>query len=128
MTFLLDTHTLLWAIDQPSRLSRKVVSILTREDNELIVSAASLWEILLKAEAGKLRMPATAEFFDAHMTKLGVERILSISPAHVYAILGLPAVHKDPFDRLLAAQCKVEGLPLISNDAVLRRYPIKIVW
>jgi PIN domain nuclease of toxin-antitoxin system len=125
---LLDTHTFLWAIAEPARLSGEVRRLLADEANELVLSTVSLWEIVIKAGAGKLRIPAGAEYFETHMDHLGVGRVLPITPVHVYAVAGLPEAHKDPFDRLLVAQCRVEGMPLVSADEVFRRYPIETIW
>ena len=93
-----------------------------------MLSTVSLWEIALKLEAGKLCLPATRSYFETHMEQLGVEELLSVTPRHVYALLSLPAVHKDPFDRLLAAQSISEGLSMLTADAVFRDYSLKVVW
>ena len=128
MRLLLDTHTFLWAIAEPARLSRKITRLLLDERNELLLSAVTLWEIIVKWQAGKLKLPASAEYFQAHMDRLGIRQVLPITPVHVYAVLSLPPLHKDPFDRLLAAQASVEGLPLASADDLLRQYPIQVLW
>lgn len=95
--------------------------------NELLLSTASLWEIALKARAGKLNLPVENDYFSGHMTQLGVE-LLPIAAAHVYAVMGLPHHHSDPFDLLLVAQCKAEGLAIVASDAMIQRYPIPIIW
>jgi PIN domain nuclease of toxin-antitoxin system len=82
-----------------------------------VLSTVSLREIALKVEAGKLRLPASRSYFETHMEQLGVGELLS-----------LPAVHKDPFDRLLAAESIGEGLSMLTADAVFRDYPLKVVW
>jgi PIN domain nuclease of toxin-antitoxin system len=128
MRLLLDTHTFLWAIAEPARLSRKVTRMIVDERNELLLSAVTLWEIVVKLQADKLSLPASADYFQAHMDRLGVRQVLPVTPVHIYAVLKLPPVHKDPFDRLLAAQATVEGLPLLSADQILRRYPVRVVW
>ena len=128
MRLLLDTHTFLWAIAEPARLSRKITRLLLDERNELLLSAVTLWEIIVKWQAGKLKLPASAEYFQAHMDRLGIRQVLPITPVHVYAVLSLPPLHKDPYDRLLAAQASVEGLPLASTDDLLRQYPIQVLW
>ena len=128
MTLLLDTHVLLWTMAADSKLSKRAAALMRDEANELVVSTASLWEIALKVHARKLELPATPEYFDTHMAHMGVSRVLSVSPVHIYATLKLPSIHKDPFDRLLAAQCVVENMSLISADRVFRKYPIQSVW
>jgi len=128
MRILLDTHALLWAIDDPPRLSGNAKQILTDEANQLFVSVASLLEIVLKKKAGKLALAATADYFQSNMSQLGVGEILPVQPAHVYRVNELPLHHKDPFDRLLVAQCQVEGLVLLSADPMMKKYPIQVVW
>ena len=128
MKLLLDTHTFLWAIAEPARLSRKAARMILDERNELLLSTVTLWEIIVKLQAGKLKLPASTDYFQGHIGHLGVRQVLPVTPVHVYAVLKLPPVHKDPFDRLLAAQADVEGLPLLSADDVLRRYPVQVLW
>jgi PIN domain nuclease of toxin-antitoxin system len=128
MTLLLDTHVLLWSMGAAEKLSKRAAALMRDEANDLVVSTASLWEIALKVHGRKLDMPASPEFFDMHMANIGIRRILSISPVHVYATLKLPKIHNDPFDRLLAAQCVTENMQLVSADPVLRKYPIQSVW
>ncbi|MBK5294629.1 MAG: type II toxin-antitoxin system VapC family toxin [Acidobacteriia bacterium] len=128
MRLMLDTHAFLWAVGLPSKLSPKAVDLIADDGNELFLSVASLWEIVLKKEAGKLHLPATADYFRAHLSVLGVRDLLPIQPAHIYRLNELPPVHRDPFDRLLAAQCLVEGLALVSADAMLREYGVEVVW
>ena len=128
MRLLLDTHTFLWAIAEPAQLSRKVTRMILDERNELLLSSVTLWEIIVKLQAGKLKLDASAEYFQAHMDRLGIRQVLPVTPVHVYALLKLPALHKDPFDRLLVAQASVEGLPLVSAEDLLRRYAIRVLW
>jgi PIN domain nuclease of toxin-antitoxin system len=128
MTFLLDTHVFLWALGERTKLSKRVTELILDGVSDLVVSTASLWEIALKVHARKLDVPTTPEYFDTHMATMGVGRVLSISPVHVYASLKLPRVHKDPFDRLLAAQCVVERMHLVTADRIFRKYPVEVVW
>jgi PIN domain nuclease of toxin-antitoxin system len=128
MTLLLDTHVLLWTMATDSKLSKRADKLMHDDENDLVVSSVSLWEIALKVHARKLDLPATPEYFDTHMAKMGVRRVLSIGPAHIYATLKLPPVHKDPFDRLLAAQCVVERMHLVTADRIFRKYPVQVVW
>ena len=78
--------------------------------------------------AGKLELPEEAEFFREHMALLGIEAVVPVEASHVFGVLRLPDHHRDPFDRLLVAQCQVERLPLVASDSLLRRYPIEVVW
>jgi PIN domain nuclease of toxin-antitoxin system len=128
MTFLLDTHTFLWAIGEKGRLSKRAESLILDDDADLMISVVSLWEIAIKVQARKLDLPAGPEYFDAHMSSIGIRRVVGIDPSHIYETLRLPRVHKDPFDRMLAAQCIVERMTLISVDRVFRKYPVEVVW
>jgi PIN domain nuclease of toxin-antitoxin system len=128
MTLLLDTHVLLWTMATDSKLSKHADQSMHDDENDLVVSSVSLWEIALKVHARKLDLPVTPDYFDIHMAKMGVRRVLSISPAHIYATFRLPPVHKDPFDRLLAAQCIVERMHLVTADRIFRKYPVEVVW
>jgi PIN domain nuclease of toxin-antitoxin system len=95
--------------------------------NRRLLSAASLWEIALKVQAGKLHLPATEEFFVAEMLSLNVDT-MAIVAAHVLETLTLPAHHVDPFDRILVAQSRIEQIPLITADPLVRRSPIETIW
>ena len=128
MTYVLDTHAFLWAIGEPRRLSKRAAALILDSKNELVFSVVSIWEIALKVQSGKLILPASREFFDAHMTQLGIRSLLAISPMHVYGVLDLSSIHKDPFDRLLAAQCLSEKMRLISADRVFRHYDVDTIW
>ncbi len=128
MRLLLDTHAFLWAVGLPAKLSPKARTLIADESNELVLSGASLWEIVLKKQAGKLKMAATADYFRAHLSQLGVRDLLPIQPSHIYSLNELALVNRDPFDRLLVAQCLVEGLALVSADAILSEYGIEVVW
>jgi len=126
---LLDTNIFLWCIaGEESRLSARAVRVVRDEANELILSAASVWEIALKVRAGKLALPEQPEFFREHMAKLGITKVLGIEARHVFGLFDLPDHHRDPFDRLLVAQCRAEGLPLVASDRLLRRYGVEILW
>jgi PIN domain nuclease of toxin-antitoxin system len=128
MTLLIDTHVFLWSIGAESKLSKRAFASMKRgSGNELFLSIASLWEIALKVDSGKLDLPTTPAYFDTHMTILGA-RLLHISPAHIHATLSLPKIHKDPFDRMLAAQCVVEKMHLVTTDKIFRKYPIETLW
>lgn len=126
--FLIDTHVLIWAIAEPSRLSPRVRKLLLDESNQLVVSTASIWEIQIKRRAGKLTLPADPGFLQDHIQRLGIVEVLSILPAHAYRILSLPQTHKDPFDCLLAAQCLAEDLAVVSANPAFAKLGVKTVW
>jgi PIN domain nuclease of toxin-antitoxin system len=127
MRALLDTHTFLWAILDDPRLSRRAQQIFTGP-NDLWLSVASIWEIIIKTKAGKLPLPSpTGPYI---IGELGNNRIkvLPIALDHVLRIESLTVHHRDPFDRLLIAQSIEEKLPLISADPIFERYPVNLIW
>ena len=125
LRLLLDTHTLIWALQAPERLPPKVLEAFDRAGADVFVSAASTWEIAIKAALGRLRLPIASlprALADAAFEELPV-RI-----AHGLAMAQLPLIHRDPFDRLLVAQARHERLTLVTCDAAVRRYPIDTLW
>lgn len=128
MKLLLDTQVFLWSIDQSDRLSARASSLLLDKDNSLSLSAASYWEICLKVSIGKLRLREDwAEVFDEEMT---ANRILwlPLEKEHLRAVIPLPWMHRDPFDRLLVAQAICEGMVIVTSDENLRTYGVETVW
>jgi len=122
MKLLLDTHVLLWAAGQPERLSAKARRILGEEQNLLLFSAASLWEIAIKRGLRRKDFQVDPRLLRRGLLDNGYQE-LPILSQHVVAIEDLPAIHKDPFDRLLVAQATVEGVTLLTVDPVIGRYP-----
>ena len=122
MKVLLDTHLLLWAAGEPLRLRKKVRSLILDPDNDLFFSAASIWEIAIKSQLGR------ADFdVDPHLLRRGLidngYLELAINIEHALAVLALPPLHKDPFDRMLVAQATVEGFVLLTSDEQVAAYP-----
>jgi PIN domain nuclease of toxin-antitoxin system len=125
---LLDTHALLWALDDNRRLSARARSAIGDEANEKIVSAASAFEITTKHRLGKLPEAAVLmPDFEAAIAPFGFT-LLSITTAHAALAGSLDISHKDPFDRLLIAQALVEGVALVSNEAVFDRFGVERIW
>jgi PIN domain nuclease of toxin-antitoxin system len=123
-SLLLDTHTVLWAVDRTSALSPTVRTLLEDPENEPLVSVASLWEIAIKSSLGKLSAPEELpDEIDA--TGFGW---LAVAREHAWAVRSLPHHHRDPFDRLLVAQALTERLPLVSADEQLDAYGVDRVW
>lgn len=114
---LLDTHLLLWAVSAPQKLSLAARKRL--DDCEVFVSAASIWEVSIKAALGKLDADPAALL--AEIEPAGF-RLLSVTGEHAAAVARLPTIHNDPFDRMLVAQARTEPLILLTNDSVLARY------
>jgi PIN domain nuclease of toxin-antitoxin system len=126
MNILLDTHTLLWALTDEAKLSERVRKLLPNASTWL--SVASLWEILIKAQTGRLPLPRpTGPFVMAKLALNGV-RLLPVSAGHVLRIESLPPHHNDPFDRMLIAQSLEEKLPLVTADRVFADYPVEVIW
>jgi PIN domain nuclease of toxin-antitoxin system len=96
-------------------------------NHRLFVSVASLWEVVLKAQKGLLRVEDPPSWLEAGIRSIDAE-VLPIKAAHAYALGQLSAIHKDPFDRILLAQAASEGWTLISNDRLVRRYAVPTVW
>jgi PIN domain nuclease of toxin-antitoxin system len=122
MKLLLDTQLLLWAAGQPERLSPAARSLLDDAHNELFFSAASLWEVAIKSALGRDDFRADARLLRRGLIDNGYDE-LAITGKHTVAIVNLPPIHKDPFDRLLAAQSAVEGILLLTADPILAQYP-----
>jgi len=123
MNVLLDTHILIWALENNHALSEKTRSAITTGGNKVFVSSASVWEISIKKSMGKLKVP------DNLLEELVSHRfsLLNISAEHAQLAGELPLFHKDPFDRMLVAQAKIEKLTLISCDPLIARYKVKLL-
>ena len=121
MRLLLDTHIALWAIADDRQLPRQARDLILAEQNEVCVSAASVWEIAIKHSLGRQDMPISGKQAAAWFHAAGY-RFLPISAAHAAAVEGLPAIHTDPFDRLLVAQALTEPLRLLTHDRTVARY------
>jgi PIN domain nuclease of toxin-antitoxin system len=118
----LDTHVLLWAAGEPARLSASARRLINDADNEPLFSVASLWEIAIKRGLGRKDFQVDARLLRRGLLDNGYGE-LPIMSDHVVAVEDLPAIHKDPFDRLLVAQATVEGITLLTLDLVVARYP-----
>jgi PIN domain nuclease of toxin-antitoxin system len=124
---VIDTHVFLWAISNPDRLSSRAQEIIRDERNDVLLSMASAWEITVKSSLGKLDVPRPAvEFVHRQLAKHRIG-LLPLQFSHLSALEGLPWHHRDPFDRLLVAQCLDEGASLITVDVQLRRYGVEIL-
>ena len=122
MKFLLDTHVLLWAAGERRRLPSDVLDLMEDAATELVFSAASLWEIAIKNSLGRSSFSVDPRLLRRNLLEHDY-RELSITGAHATAVDLLPTIHKDPFDRILVAQARIEGLTLLTADSTLARYP-----
>lgn len=122
MKVLLDTHLLLWAAGQPERLSPAALRLVNAPETELLFSAASLWEIVIKHSLGRTDFQVDARLLRRGLLDNGYGE-LPIKSEHVVATGDLPPIHKDPFDRVLVAQATIEGALLLTADPLVAQYP-----
>lgn len=122
MKLLLDTHLLLWAAGQPDRLTALARSLLADPQNELLFSAASLWEIAIKRSIGRVDFQVDPRLLRRGLLDNAYSE-LPIIGEHAVAIGSLPPIHKDPFDRILVAQATTEGIMLLTSDPLVAQYP-----
>lgn len=128
MRLLLDTHAFLWWVADDARLPRRARRAIADGSNEVLFSAVSAWEIVLKAALGRLELPDPPDRFLPAQIEANAFSVLPLHLAHALAVHGLPRHHRDPFDRLLVAQAVAERMPLISGDRRLGRYRVRLVW
>lgn len=125
MRLLLDTHVLLWAVAASRRLPKSARALIQDEENEVFYSAASLWEIAIKAGLGRSDFEVDVEQLHASLPQAGFSE-MPVRAAHAVAVSALPELHRDPFDRMLVAQALLEPLVLLTNDALLTKYPAPV--
>lgn len=122
MKYLLDTHLLLWAAAEPKRLPEAARALMEDAGNTLLFSAASLWEVAIKAGLGRPDFVVEPAVLRRGLLDNGYVE-LSVASEHAVATVTLPPIHRDPFDRLLVAQAQVEGITLLTADSDVARYP-----
>jgi PIN domain nuclease of toxin-antitoxin system len=125
MRLLIDTHLLLWTAGQSARLSSPARRLIGDPANEVLFSAASLWEIAIKAGLGRADFRVDANRLRRGLLNNGYSE-LAITGEHAVAVTSLPMIHRDPFDRLLLAQAMVEGITLLTGDAIMVQYPVSV--
>ncbi len=128
MKALLDTHAFLWWISDDPRLSEKAREIVADGRNELFFSAASGWEISIKAGLGRLEVPEDLQRFISDQLSRNAIQVLPIYLSHAVHTGSLPVHHRDPFDRILVSQAILEQIPLLSADPQFSHYPVEVVW
>lgn len=127
MKILLDTHCWLWMLAAPERFSPEARERVSTPDNDLLLSAASVWEIAIKHSLGRLRLPMEpAEYVPSRLAMTRTAP-LAIHHAHALRVGQLPPHHRDPFDRMLVAQAQIEGLAILTSDPQLARYDVDIL-
>ena len=128
MILLLDTHTMLWMLYEPNKLSPTVRALIADPANNLLVSICSLWELTIKIGIGKMEIPhSDVTALLQNLENFGVG-LLPVIPTHLLALQQLPRHHRDPFDRILIAQAKAESIPLVTKDEDIQRYDLELIW
>lgn len=128
MRVLLDTHCWLWLVSEPERLPPSLVERLRDPATEPLLSAASVWELAIKASIDRIELPAPVETWVPEVMGVSGVAPLDVRLVHVLRVSRLPLHHRDPFDRLLVAQALEERIPLVTADRQLERYEAEILW
>jgi PIN domain nuclease of toxin-antitoxin system len=124
---LLDTSVLIWVLSDDPQLTRRIRSALTSPSADVRVSVVSAWEIAIKAQSGKLSFDVPIEDVLSRILSGAVWPVLPVAPAHIPELLDLPLLHRDPFDRLLIAQARVEGMVLATSDVNISKYKVATI-
>jgi PIN domain nuclease of toxin-antitoxin system len=128
MKLLLDTHTFIWWDSDPAKLSPQVLALCSDSTNILLFSVASVWEMQIKSQLGKLTFAHPLNDLIAQQQQINHLELLEIGLRHILALDNLPTPHKDPFDRLLVTQANSEDATLLSHDPIFAHYPVKVLW
>ncbi|MCT7984636.1 type II toxin-antitoxin system VapC family toxin [Laspinema sp. A4] len=128
MRLLLDTHTFIWFVIGDPRIRPDLRERIANENNQKLLSKASVWEVAIKQSTGKLNFARPfRDVIEQQLATNGID-LLDISLAHIEIVASLPMHHRDPFDRLIIAQGIVEQIPIISADTIFDAYPIQRIW
>ncbi|KAB2833543.1 MAG: type II toxin-antitoxin system VapC family toxin [Candidatus Dadabacteria bacterium] len=128
MNLVLDTHAFLWIVSDDKKLSRKTKKLFLNKSNDIYLSAASIWEMAIKISLGRLTLDEPLEsFIETHAVGNNI-KILDIKSKHLYKIENLPFHHRDPFDRIIIAQCMIENYFIVGSDKAFDSYPVSRVW
>jgi PIN domain nuclease of toxin-antitoxin system len=128
MKVLLDTHAFLWWITEDRRLSARAREVMTEGGNDLLLTAASGWEIAIKASLGRITLPVPiARFLSEQLHRNGIGT-LPIEMSHALRVHALSLLHRDPFDRLLVAQAQLEKLRILTSDPQIAQYDVETLW
>lgn len=128
LDLLFDTHSFIWWADEPSKLSRTALAALEDENNRLFISDASIWEMQIKVQLGRIKLKLPLEDLIESQQRDNEVEILQITTRHILALDNLPFHHKDPFDRLLIAQSIIEDFTIVTVDSEFPAYPAKLLW
>ena len=128
MKLVLDTHTFIWAVSEPEKLSARARTVIASTDNDVLWSAAGSWEIAIKVALGKLGLSDSPErFVTRHVLALGLTP-LPIRDDHAFEAGALSPHHRDPFDRMLVAQARIEDAAIVTNDPHIAAYGVRVEW
>lgn len=128
MKYLLDTSVFLWSLDASDRLNPEARKLLAEGSGEVYLSSVSSWEIAIKWNIGKLRLPTPpASLIPSALSSMAI-RPLPMTHAHAFAVADLPPHHTDPFDRMLIAQARSEDMVLLTSDGAFLKYKVKTLW
>jgi PIN domain nuclease of toxin-antitoxin system len=128
MRVLLDTHAFLWWVLNDPQLSARCRQIIADPANTIYISAAVAWEIAIKAQLGKLTLSDTPEVIITDQIQQNNFQVLPITLQHTLHTYTMPLHHRDPFDRILAAQSHIENLPIVTIDALISQYGVSTIW
>lgn len=128
MKALLDTHAFLWWITDDPRLPPRARAFIADGENDLLLSAASCWEMAIKARLGKIILPRRPDVYIAEQMAKNRIEALPIQASHALHEFNLPSLHRDPFDRILVAQAQLENLPILTSDKLISRYKVVTIW
>ena len=127
MTLLLDTHLLLWAAAHPGKLSTEAVSLISNRDHELTFSSASIWEVQIKLQLGRPDFQVDPRLLRRGLLANGYREV-AVTGRHALELAHLPDHHRDPFDRILVCQARIEGSTLLTSDTQVARYGAPVQW
>jgi PIN domain nuclease of toxin-antitoxin system len=126
MKYLIDTQILIWSIIDTQKLAKNVVKEFKKTENNILISAVSIWEIAIKTSIGKLILPFELKNIIKEISEMNIS-ILDITSEHLIKVAELPFHHKDPFDRLIISQSIIENILIISSDIIFSKYDIEVI-
>ena len=128
MKILLDTQSFLWFVNGDNKLSKVAIRSIENPANEKLLSLASIWELAIKIGLDKIKITGNLRDFILDETNKNGISIQHIKEDHIFKLVSLPYIHKDPFDRLLVCQCLIENISIISSDKVFEEYDVNRIW
>ena len=127
MRLLLDTQAVIWHYHNNPALSKKAADAIESDGNQIVISTVSIWEMTIKVGSGKLKLEKPVVDIVARY-KIKGAHILPVNEEHALGVGGLPDIHRDPFDRLLVSQAKLENMTIVTVDELIQQYPVDWIW